>query len=97
MTPRAIIGGTLVAFIGCLAPAAQVVAQNARVDESITAEQAAACIRVATSTRPGRVKSLDVDIEKGKLLCEVEIAGDNGRESEIHVDVATNEVHEMRD
>jgi uncharacterized membrane protein YkoI len=71
-------------------------AQAAPPAESITSEQAMACLKTAIASHPGRVKSLDVDIKAGKVLCEVEIAGENGREMELHVDVSTDQVVSSR-
>jgi uncharacterized membrane protein YkoI len=67
-------------------------AQGQRPAENITSEQAITCIRTAIASHPGRVESLDVDIKSGKVLCEVEIAGENGRNTELHVDVSSNQV-----
>ncbi|MBX5462691.1 MAG: PepSY domain-containing protein [Steroidobacteraceae bacterium] len=78
--------------LGILVLAGSTTAQNAKSDEGITAEQATDCIKTAVANAPGRVESLEVDRERGQLMCEVEIVGDDGSESEIHIDVATNKV-----
>jgi uncharacterized membrane protein YkoI len=67
-------------------------AQGQRPAENITAEQAISCIRTAIASHPGRVAGLDVDIKGGKAICEVEIAGEDGRKMELQVDVSTNQV-----
>lgn len=71
-------------------------AQGQKPAENITSEQAIACIQTAIAKHPGRVESLDVDVKAGKVLCEVEIAGEGGRKMELHVDVTTNQVVESR-
>lgn len=78
--------------LGILVLAGNTAAQNANSDEGVTAEQAIACIKTAAANAPGRVESLEVDRERGQLMCEVEIVADDGSESEVHIDVATNKV-----
>jgi len=85
------VASILVGF-GMLALAGSSAAQNAKSDEGITAEQATNCIKTAMANSPGRVESLEVDREGGQLVCEVEIVADDGSESEVHIDVATNKV-----
>jgi len=78
--------------LGILVLAGDSAAQNAKSDEGITAEQAIDCIKTAVANAPGRVESLEVDRERAQLMCEVEIVADDGSESEVHIDVATNKV-----
>jgi uncharacterized membrane protein YkoI len=83
-------------FIGigtlCLTMIGTSAAQTPQSHEGITPEQAIECIRTATASTPGRVEGLDVDRERGQLLCEVEIVAENGAKSEIHIDVATSKI-----
>jgi uncharacterized membrane protein YkoI len=90
---RSGLAGLLLLGVLCATPLA---AQNQAPAESITSEQAMACLRTAVASHPGRIKSLDVDVKGGKVLCEVEIAGENGRETELHIDVTTNQVVSSR-
>lgn len=68
------------------------VAQGQKAQEAISADQAVECIKAAIAATPGRVESLEVEHEKGQLLCEVEIVADGGAKSEVHVDPATGKV-----
>lgn len=92
MNSRSIASG----FVGigtlCLTMIGTSAAQTPQSHEAITPEQAIECIRTATASTPGRVEGLDIDREKGQLLCEVEIVADNGTRSEIHIDVATSKI-----
>lgn len=76
--------------------AGSVAAQGQRPAENITAEEAIACIRAATASEGGRVDGLEVEVKAGRVICEVEIVGENGRKSEVRVDVSTNEVIDTR-
>ena len=67
-------------------------AQGQRPAENVTSDQAIACIKTAIASHPGRVEGLDIDVKTGKVLCEVEIVGENGRKMELQVDVNTNQV-----
>lgn len=71
---------------------ALVSAQGQRMSESVTADQAIECIRAAVASLPGRVGDLDIDIKRGKVICEVEIYGEDGSKSEVHVDAESKEV-----
>jgi uncharacterized membrane protein YkoI len=65
--------------------------------ESVTAEQAIACIKTALAARQGRLKDLEIEVKSGKTMCEVEIVDTNGRKVEVHVDVAANTVTRVED
>lgn len=71
-------------------------AQGQRPADNVTSEQAIACIQTAVASNPGRIEGIDIDVKAGKVLCEVEIIGANGRKMELHIDVNTNKVVESR-
>lgn len=64
---------------------------------SITVEQMIEAIRTAAATKAGKVRGTDVESEDGKVLCEVEILGEDGKTYEVEVDVATNTVVEVEE
>jgi uncharacterized membrane protein YkoI len=64
---------------------------------TITAEQAIACIRTAGTAKPGLVKEVEAEDEKGSRLCEVEIVAENGQEYKVYVDVNTDKVVEIKE
>ena len=72
-------------------------AQGGRPPKDITADEAVACIRTAAAAKAGRVRELDVKIENGAKICQVEIAADDRRKYEVHVDVVTNKVLRVED
>lgn len=92
MRSRSLVAGFAGAGTLCLTAIGTSSAQNAPTQEAITPEQAIECIRTATGTTPGRVEGLDVELERGQLVCEVEIVAENGAKSELHIDVATNKI-----
>lgn len=67
-------------------------AQNRQGRAAATAQQTIACINTAIAARAGLVESIDIDREGGRIVCEVEIVADNGREYNVYVDVTDNKV-----
>ena len=68
-----------------------------RAKVSLPPGQAIAAITTAVAAKPGNVRGLEVESEKGKLVCEVEILAEDGKTYEVVVDVATNTVVEVED
>jgi uncharacterized membrane protein YkoI len=64
---------------------------------TITAEQAIACIRTAGAAKPGLVKEVEAEDERGSRLCEVEIVAENGQEYKVYVDVNTDKVVRVKE
>lgn len=62
---------------------------------AIPAGQVIACITTAIAAKPGDVRELEAEREKGKTVCEVEILAEDGKTYEVVVDVATNTVIEV--
>jgi uncharacterized membrane protein YkoI len=89
---KLIASGFASAGVLCLASIGTGVAQTPQAQEAISTEQAIECLRTATAATPGRVEGMEVDHERGQLVCEVEIIAENGAKSEIHVDIATGKV-----
>jgi uncharacterized membrane protein YkoI len=61
-------------------------------EAAITADQAIEAIKTAIATKPGKVRDVDIENEGGKIICEVEILGQDGRAYDVTVDIATNKV-----
>jgi uncharacterized membrane protein YkoI len=59
---------------------------------AITADQMIEAIKTAIAAKPGKVRDVDVEIEGGKTICEVEILGQDGKAYDVKVDIATNKV-----
>lgn len=78
---------------GGLTVAAQVTSRHT----TITAEQAIACIRTAGAAKPGLVKAVEAEDEKGSRLCEVEIVAENGQEYKVYVDVNADKVVKVKE
>lgn len=83
--------------LGCFTFGSVNAAQSKRAEELVSAEQAIACIKAAVAERQGRVKELEIDVERGRTICEVEVIDANGRKFEVHVDVAANKVVKVDD
>lgn len=62
---------------------------------AVPAEQVIASIRTAIAAQPGDVRAVEIENERGKSLCEIEILAPNGKTYEVEVDVATNTVIEV--
>lgn len=89
-------GGLRAAVLLSALSAVPAAAQGQRPPDHITSDEAIACIRAATASQAGRVEGLEVEVRAGKVICEVEIVAENGRKSEVHVDVSTNQVVDTR-
>jgi Zn-dependent metalloprotease len=79
--------------IGGLSAAAQMTSRH----PTITAEQAIACIRTAGAAKPGLVKEIEAEDERGSRLCEVKIVAENGQEYKVYVDVSTDKVVKIKE
>ncbi|MEJ7929901.1 PepSY domain-containing protein [Ramlibacter sp. AN1015] len=77
---------------GCVMAAAMAAAPALADDRSLPPAQVIDAINVAVAAYPGRVKEVEVTQENGRLLVEVEIVAEGGRERELTVDPATREV-----
>jgi uncharacterized membrane protein YkoI len=58
-------------------------------DAKVTAEQA---IKTAIEKVPGTVVEAELEKKHGKTVWEVEILGDDGKVTEVHIDAATGTV-----
>jgi hypothetical protein len=63
-----------------------------RPPETLTADEAIACIRTAVAAQAGWVKEVEGDDDGGKRLCEVKIVDEAGKRHTLHIDVQTNQV-----
>jgi len=64
---------------------------------ALPVEQLIASIRTAVAAKPGNVLAVEVEVEDGKTLCEVEILAQDRKTYEVEVDVATNTVVEIEE
>jgi uncharacterized membrane protein YkoI len=72
--------------------------QNAKDSRAaVSADQAIACVRTAVTAKAGDVRSMEVDNEDGKLICEMEILAQDGKSYEVEVDVASNTVTDVEE
>jgi uncharacterized membrane protein YkoI len=92
MTTKVLVSGIAAASVMWLTMVGTSAAQGQRAHEAVSAEQAIECIRTAIAATPGQVESVEIDHERGQLVCEVEIITENGTKAEVHVDVATGKV-----
>jgi hypothetical protein len=88
----ALIAGSLTAAL----PFASA-ADKERAQKHLTAAQAAACIKHATSARAGNITKLEVKVDDNRTICEVHLEDAKGKNFEAHVDVAANKVLRVKD
>jgi uncharacterized membrane protein YkoI len=69
-----------------------VVAHTRDAKSALTVEQAITCIEPAVAARMGLVKTVEVDDENGKRLCEVEIVTETSQKYELYVNLDTSTV-----
>ena len=86
------IGGFLVVTV----PFASA-ADKPRAQKHLTAAEATACIKHATSARAGNVTKLEVKVDDNRTVCEVHLEDAKGKNFEAHVDVAGNKVLRIKD
>jgi hypothetical protein len=72
-------------------------ADKARAQKHLTAAEATACIKHATSTRAGNVTKLEVKVDDNRTICEVHLEDAKGKNFEAHVDVGANKVLRVKD
>jgi hypothetical protein len=60
--------------------------------ETLTADEAIACIRTAVAAQAGWIKDVEGDEEGGKRLCKVELVDETGKRHKVHIEVQTQEV-----
>jgi len=53
-----------------------------------------ACMKAALAKHPGKIISLEAEIEKGKPIYEFDILGDDGKEWEVECDAKTGKITE---
>lgn len=53
-----------------------------------------ACMKAALAKHPGKIISLEAEIEKGKPIYEFDILGDDGKEWEVECDAKTGKIAE---
>jgi uncharacterized membrane protein YkoI len=64
--------------------------------ESLTADEAIACIQTAVAAQAGFIREVEADDDRGKRLCEVKIVDQTGKRHKLHVDVQTMQVIKTR-
>lgn len=67
-------------------------AQNRQGKATATGEQTIACINAALAARAGAIDDVDIDRKGGRIVCEVGIVADDGREYDVDVDLADNKI-----
>jgi hypothetical protein len=72
-------------------------ADKERAQKHLTAAQATACIKHATSARAGNITKLEVKVDDNRTICEVHLEDAKGKNFEAHVDVAANKVLRVKD
>jgi hypothetical protein len=60
--------------------------------ETLTADEAIACIQTAVAAQAGFIKEVEGDEDGGKRLCEVKIVDQTGKRHTLHIDVQTKQV-----
>jgi hypothetical protein len=92
LTTTGLIAGALLATL----PVASA-ADKDRAQKHLTAAQANACIKHATSARAGNITKLEVKVDDNRTICEVHLEDAKGKNFEAHVDVAANKVLRVKD
>ena len=92
LVTTALIAGSLVAALPFASPA-----DKARAQKHLTAAEATACIKHASSARAGNIKKLEVKVDDNRTICEVHLEDAKGKNFEAHVDVAANKVLRVKD
>lgn len=92
LTLTALIAGSLILSL----PVASA-AEKDRAQKHLTAAQATACIKHATSARTGNITKLEVKVDDNRTICEVHLEDAKGKNFEAHVDVAANKVLRVKD
>ena len=88
----ALVAGSLVAAL----PFASA-ADKERAPKQLTAAQATACIKHATSASAGNITKLEVKVDDNRTICELHLEDAKGKNFEAHVDVAANKVLRIKD
>ena len=65
-------------------------AQSKRAAKSMTSDQAISCINTAVKAQAGRITNLDIEMKGGKMVCEVEIITEEGKEYDVDIDANAN-------
>ena len=92
LVTTALIAGSLIAAL----PFASA-ADKARAQKHLTAAEATACIKQATSARAGNITKVEVKVDDNRTICEVHLEDAKGKNFEAHVDVAGNKVLRIKD
>ena len=58
-------------------------------NESASIEQVMGCLRVAQNRYGGRIREVDIERERGRLVCEIKLTNPNGRRIKTYVEVDT--------
>ena len=86
----------LALMVGLLGVRAEGLASDKDSKAALPAEQVIASVRTAVAAKPGRVLSVEAEVEAGKTVCEVEVLAEGDDKTyEVEVDVATNTVIEV--
>jgi uncharacterized membrane protein YkoI len=92
---RAIAISALVA--GLVASPFALSADKAKATRHLSADQALSCIKQASAARPGNITKMEIDVDKGRTICEVHFEDAKGKNFEARVDVAANKVLQVKD
>jgi hypothetical protein len=90
--PVMLIGGVLLAASPFVSGA-----DKDRAQKHLSAAQATACIKHASSARAGNITKLEVKVDDNRTICEVHLEDAKGKNFEAHVDVAANKVLRIKD
>lgn len=93
----ATIGVFSALVLGIGASPAALGAERAKPLRHLTAEQAVACIKLASGAKAGNITKLEVEVDDGRTICEVHIEDAKGKDFEAQVDVAANKVIRVKD
>jgi hypothetical protein len=83
--------------LGIGASPAALAAERAKPTRHLTADQAVACVKLASGARAGNITKMEIDVDDGRTICEVHFEDAKGKNFEAHVDVAANKVIRVKD
>ncbi|MBA2734313.1 MAG: hypothetical protein H0U54_15720 [Acidobacteria bacterium] len=97
---KRIVGSTLICLVALAIAVSgvwtKVEGQSTKEEKAaIAADQVIASIRTAMIAKPGDMRAVEIEKERGQTICEVEILAQDGKTYEVALDVATNTVIEV--
>jgi hypothetical protein len=94
LVTAALVAGSLVAALPFASAADK---DKPRAQKHLTAAEATACIKHASSARAGNITKLEVKVDDNRTVCEVHLEDAKGKNFEAHIDVAANKVLRVKD